>query len=428
MKKIKAIIMGYGDRGQIYAGYAEKAPDRFEVVGVVDPDPIRAEKAKKRFSLREDMCFTDPEEFYRKGKLCDAVINATMDKLHYETTVPLLRAGYHVLLEKPVSGDVNELKELARLAKENGVVLMVCHVLRYAPFYRKIKEILLSGEIGEVRHIHCEERVALPHVLSSYIRGKWNSESQCGSGMLMAKCCHDIDLIVWLKNSFGLDRITSVGSRRFFTSANKPSGAGSRCLVDCGVEEECPYSCRKLYLDRDEFPFLVWTGVEGKDWTEITDGKEREELLKTVNPHGKCCFEDKDLVDQQSVILSFRDGSTATLDMTGGTARPGRSIFISGTKGEIEGFLENNRFTVRLYDAQTAGYREREVEIREDVSGAHSGGDHRLAEDFVSTVAGEKRSVSCTDIDQSIAGHIAVIGAEISRKTDRTVRFDELFG
>jgi len=427
MNKVKAIIMGFGDRGQVYAEYAKKAPERFEIVGVVDPDTVRVEKAKKLYGLSDDMCFTDPQKFYAKGKICDAVINATMDSLHFKTTVPLLNAGYNVLLEKPVSNSPEELMELSRLAKQNNVVLMICHVLRYAPFYKKIKQLLLSGEIGNVKHMHLAENVAIYHVLSSYIRGKWNSEKECGSGMLMAKCCHDLDLIVWLKGANNeVEKVSSLGSRAFFTSKNKPHGGGTRCLVDCAVEKDCPYSCKKLYLDNDVYPFLIWTGVDGKDWSEVTDRHLREELLKTVNPHGKCCFEDKDLVDQQSVIVMFKDGSTASLDMTGGVSRPGRSIHIVGTTGEIEGFLEENKFVVRKYDPDTLGYTERTVEISEDVSGAHSGGDLRLAEDFVSAVLKQPKSVSCTDIDDSISGHLAVIAAEQSRKTDKTVYLDTL--
>ncbi|MBQ9480687.1 MAG: Gfo/Idh/MocA family oxidoreductase [Clostridia bacterium] len=426
MKKIKAVIMGFGDRGQVYAEYAEKRPDVFEIAGVVDPDPVRVEKAKKRYNLKEEYCFTDPAEFYARDKFCDAVINATMDSLHYATTAPLLEKGYNVLLEKPVSSNPSELRDLARRAKENGVTLMVCHVLRYAPFYREIKKVILSGEIGDIRHIYLAENVAVYHMLSSYIRGKWSSESECGSGMLMAKCCHDLDLAVWLKGNSRPKAVTSVGSRRFFNAANKPAGGGTRCLTDCRIERECPYSCRKLYLENDVYPFLVWTGVEGKDWSEVTDLKEREELLKTVNPHGKCCFEDKDLVDQQSVLILFGDGSTATLDMIGGVTRPGRNIHIVGETGEIEGFLEDNVFFTRKYLPETTGYSETKTIITEDVSGAHSGGDLRLVKDFVATVSGGERSPSCTDIEDSIDGHLVAVAAEISRKTGKTVFTDML--
>ncbi|MDR1094348.1 MAG: Gfo/Idh/MocA family oxidoreductase [Clostridiales bacterium] len=426
MKKITATVMGFGDRGQIYARYAKMRPDLFEIVGVVDPNPVKLEKAKREYNLKTENCYSDPAEFYRKSRQCDAVINATMDRLHYETTPPLLEKGYHVLLEKPVASDPRELLDLERAAKENRRVLMVCHVLRYAPFYRRIKELLAKGAIGRIKHIYACENVAVYHMLSAYVRGKWSAENACGSGMLMAKCCHDLDLLVWLNAGAKPVTVASVGVRGEFTAKNKPAGAGTRCLSDCAAEDSCPYSARKLYIKNDVYPFLIWNDLPGRDW----DGVElplREKLLKTVSPHGECAFADKDLVDSQSTLVTFDNGSTATLDMLGGVSRPGRNMHIVGSTGEIEGFLESNRFAVRRYDADSTGYKEETREITEDVSGAHSGGDLRLVEDFVSMLSDGPRSVSCTDISDSVIGHLLAIAAEKSRKENRMVSFADFF-
>ncbi len=425
MKKVTAVIMGFGDRGQIYAEYALRAPDKFEIAGCVEPDPVRLEKAKKLYNLKDENCFLRPEDFYAREKFCDAVINATMDSLHVKTTLPLFKMGYDVLLEKPVTSDPSELKALQKAAKEHKRVLMICHVLRYAPFYLKIKNLLLGGELGKLEHIYCSENVGIAHMLSSYVRGKWGSEAECGSGMLMAKCCHDLDLIVWLAGGAEPDDVFSFGTRSVFCEENKPKGAGSRCLTDCKIEKDCPYSAKKLYLDNNEFPFLVWANVPNKDWTQVNDYEERKKLLETVNPHGKCAYVNRDLVDHQSVLVRFNSGITATLDMTGGASRAGRRIHIVCSRGEIEGFLEDNEFTVRRYNAERASYTSETVRITEDVSGAHSGGDLRLAADFAARVAGETPSVSCTSIDDSVIGHLLVIGAETSRKERRTVRLSE---
>ena len=424
MKVIRAVIMGFGDRGQIYASYSKKSPETFQIVGVVDPDPIRLKKAKELYNIKEEYCFSDPSEFYAREKICDVVINATMDNLHIKTTLPLLKKGYDVLLEKPITNDASELAELKKVADESGRILMICHVLRYAPFYVKIKKRLLKGDLGKIENIFCSENVCIPHVLSSYIRGKWNSESECGSSMLMAKCCHDLDLIVWLKNGVKAKSVSSFGSRSVFTTANKPEAAGSRCLTDCPIEKDCPYSAKKLYLDNDRFPFLVWVNVPGKDWTQVSF-EEKTEQLKTVNPHGACAYLDKDLVDHQSVMIEFEDGTTATLNMTGGTSRAGREIHIVCQYGEIQGFLESNKFVVRKYNPDSTEYDEETVLITEDTSGAHSGGDLRLVEDFVARVSGNVPSVSCTTIEDSIEGHMLVIAAEKSRKNHVIVDMSE---
>ncbi len=93
MKKVTAVIMGFGDRGQIYAEYARRAPEKFEIAGCVEPNPVRLEKAKKLYNLKDENCFLRPEDFYAREKFCDAVINATMDGLHVKTSLPLFKAG-----------------------------------------------------------------------------------------------------------------------------------------------------------------------------------------------------------------------------------------------------------------------------------------------------------------------------------------------
>jgi predicted dehydrogenase len=298
---------------------------------------------------------------------------------------------------------------------------MICHVLRYAPFYVKVKDILMKKTLGEIQSVYCSENVWIPHILASYIRGKWNSEKACGSGMLMAKCCHDIDLIVWLVNDQPA-AVSSFGARSVFNAARKPAGAGERCL-DCSIESTCPYSAKKLFLENDLFGFLVWSGVAGKDWSQVTP-EEKLHSMKTDNPHGACAYCDKDLVDHQTVSILFENGATALLNMTGGASRAGRELHIVCERGEIEGFLEGNSFVVRQFNADMGAHIEEKVEITEDVSGAHSGGDLRLVEDFVATLAGGTPSISCTSIEDSVVGHQIVIAAEKSRKEKRTVHFN----
>lgn len=423
MKKITAVIMGFGDRGQIYASYAQKGPEKFQIIGVVDPDPIRLKKAKKLYDLNDSNCFLNPEDFYKREKFCDVVINATMDNLHVKTTIPLLKAGYDVLLEKPITSNEQELFMLEKTAKQSGRILMICHVLRYAPFYVKIKNILDGGSLGKIQNVFCSENVWIPHVLASYIRGKWSSEQACGSGMLMAKCCHDLDMIVWLCGGAKAKAVSSFGTRSVFTEENKPAGAGTRCLVDCKLQKDCPYSAKKLYIENNLFPFLVWANIKGKDWTEVSE-EEKIHSLKTDNPHGSCAYQAKDLVDHQSVLIEFKNGITATLNMTGGASRAGRELHIVCERGEIEGFLESNEFKVRKFNADKAICNEETVFITEDVSGVHSGGDLRLVADFVARVSGETPSISCTSIEDSVEGHLITIAAEKSRKEGRTVFFD----
>ena len=271
-KQITAIIVGAGHRAILYSLYALEHPDELKIVGVADPDPIRRKKVAEMHGFGEEMCFRSAEELAARPKLADAVINGTMDRQHVPTAVPLLRAGYDMLLEKPFAISEEEVYYLYKVVKETGRKVMICHVLRYAPFYVAIKQRLLSGEIGDIINIQATEHVSYHHLAVSFVRGKWGNEEKCGAPMLLAKCCHDMDLIMWLKSGVSPKQIASFGSDFQFDPAKKPAGAGKRCLVDCQCEETCLYSAKKHYLDHpDRWAFYVWDCLENIEEPTLED-------------------------------------------------------------------------------------------------------------------------------------------------------------
>jgi predicted dehydrogenase len=264
MQKVSVVVIGFGDRAVAYTKYALNNPDRLEVKAVIDPNPFRRELAKEMFKLSDEFLFDNMEDCLKLGKIADAVINGTMDELHIPTSIPFLKLGYDMLLEKPITNNKEDLLHLKKVADENGCKLMICHVLRYTPFYLKIKEIILSGEIGEIVELETNEMVGVSHASASYIRGKWNNRKKCGSSMLLAKCCHDADLLCWFNNTTKPVKAVSFGGRRYFIEKNAPKQSGSRCLLDCQIEKECPYSCKKLLIDNDYFSQYSFTVLNKK--------------------------------------------------------------------------------------------------------------------------------------------------------------------
>lgn len=421
MKKLYAAIVGYGNRGQIYADYSLDEPEEFGVAAIIDPNDFKLQEAKKRYGLSDECLFHTFQEFVDSGVYCDFVVNATMDQYHYETAMKILDEGYDMLMEKPIVPNKEQLQDIANLAKEKNAKVFVCHVLRYTPFYRKIKELLNEGAIGEIMTMELNEHVCRPHFLSSYVRGKWNSEEACGSGFLLAKSCHDMDLICWLNNESVPTKVASFGNRSRFLPQNAPEGAAEFCQ-DCKYEKECPYSAVDLYLEKNDMPFLVWDRLN-KPLDEITQ-EEKAEFLKH-DIYGKCAYTcGGDIVDRQNLIISFENGSLASFNMVGGATLAGRFIHIVGTMGEIEGVLETNKITLRTYA------RERLMGIDETMDvhpinnvkfGGHSGGDYAIMHDLVRYLSGDKSSISITSIEDSINGHLCVYAAEESRKTQNFV-------
>lgn len=437
MKKVKAVILGYGDRSFCYSKYAFAEPDELEITGVIDVNAFKLSLAKERFGLTDDALYASLDDFLKKGVACDVVINGTMDQMHYETSVKLLKAGYNLLLEKPVTGNPKELLEIRDLAKANGCKVVVCHVLRYTPFYRKIKEIIDSGEIGKVVDMQLNEHVWHGHFVNSYVRGKWRSEKECGSGLLLAKCCHDTDLMCWLNNATVPTDVSSFGSRSFYCPENAPKGSAEYCK-DCKVKDECMFDAYKFELKMDCCPQYTWAAIN-KPIDEITV-EEKEKFLES-DEYGKCVFKtDMDIVDRQCVSVKFKNGSVGTLNMVGGASKAGRHIHVICEYGEIIGYIEDNKITYRKFNknAMNAKYTKDEdmytdtvIDAGVDLSSGnnsvtgHYGGDYYIMRDLVRYLSGESTSVSTTVIDDSVNSHLICYAAEKSRKERCVVNIKE---
>lgn len=424
-KQIKVVVVGMGKRANIYSSYSLKYPERLKIVGVVDPDPVRIELAKKRFGVPQENCFTNLEDFIQRDKFADAVINGTLDHLHVVTSIPILRKGYDLLLEKPFAVNQEEMEQLVRVTNEEKRKVVICHVLRYTPFYRSIKEHLLKKEIGDIIHIEMAEHVSYHHMAVSYVRGKWRSPKLCHAPMLLAKSCHDLDIMSWMLGNLKPIAVASFGNDAQFLPDKKPEGAGSRCMADCPYVESCRFSAYTNYIAHPiRWSNYTWRCLEAEGETDIM---RKIASMRTDNPYGKCvwdCERDGN-VDHQSVVIHFENSVIGTFNMVGGTAVPERKIRIIGTLGEITGTFETSTYTVRKIDAASAsGYSEEtyDLKVSGDMVGAfggHGGGDERLVEDFVEYMNGAEPSVSCTDLNDSVLSHRLVFTAESSRKTGK---------
>lgn len=428
MKKLWTAIVGYGNRGQVYADYSLDCPDELGIAAIIDPNEFKLSEAKKRYNLPDDRLFKTFEEFLEKKIDCDFVVNATMDQIHYETAMKILDAKYDMLMEKPIVPNEQQLMAIKHKADESGCKVFICHVLRYTPYYRKIKQIILSGEIGDIVSMEMNEHVCIAHYLTAYVRGKWNNEINCGSGFLLAKCCHDLDLMCWLNNETEPEKVTSFGTRSQFVKEKKPEGAAEYCY-QCKHERDCPYSAIKLYMEMNAMPFLTWDRLN-KPLDEITD-EEKMEFLKN-DIYGKCAYDNLgDLVDRQNILVSFKNGSCCNFMLIGGAIKADRYLHIVGTRGEIEGKLESDKFTlIRYADGKFWGKSE-EIDVHNEVIcnaqfGGHNGGDFAIMHDLVAYYNGDTSSVSITKLDDSINGHLCIYAAEKSRKEKTIVEIDLL--
>jgi predicted dehydrogenase len=282
---------------------------------------------------------------------------------------------------------------------------------------------VLAGEIGEIVSVLTVENVSYHHMAVGFVRGKWNRR-QRSNPMLLAKCCHDLDLICWIKSGMAPRRVASHGSLQYFRPEKAPPDSGTRCLVDCQIQDTCPYSARKHYIEQDLWRFYAWESLE-----HIEDLTVDEKLasLRTDNPYGRCVWRcDNDVVDHQSVIVAFEDGCVATHNMVGGASRPCRVMHLIGTEGEIEGTLEEGGFVVRHPDAR-AGHEYVETRVDVNVSrDMHGGGDFRLVKDFLSVLRGEPPSISTTHISDSVYSHLIAYAADRAMREHCVVEIERM--
>ncbi len=412
---MKLAIIGAGQRGTIYAHYAYEK-NKAEIVAVVDTDPEKGEAAAAKFKIPAERVFTNVDDFYKLGKIADAVIIATMDRDHYRHVLPAIDLGYDILLEKPISPDIRECLEIQRRAHEKNVKIVVCHVLRYTQFFATIKQIIDSGELGRVVTVQHAENVGNFHFAHSFVRGNWRNSDE-SSPIIMQKSCHDMDILLWLLDT-DCDKVVSFGDLTFFRKENAPEGSTERCL-DCPVADTCRFDGRKAYLPiRGEWPAAV-----------LTSDQSEEGILKALRegPYGRCVFRcDNNVCDQQVTTIQFKNGVTATFHLSGLTNKMHRTIKIMCENGDIFGDDAQDFITVTHYSANVQYKGEVRKVMIDNEEGFHGGGDYRLTMDFLSALENRDQEESRSSIDRSIESHLMAYAAEKSRISGEVINLEDL--
>ncbi|WP_199509972.1 Gfo/Idh/MocA family protein [Nucisporomicrobium flavum] len=400
-------LVGAGLRGQTYARHAV-ATGRARVVAVAEPDPHRRESVAAEFGIDPANVHTDWTGLAAGPRLADAAIVATQDRLHAGPAIRLAEIGYHILLEKPMAPTDEEASAIAEAAVRHGVILAVCHVLRYTAYTKLVKGLVDDGRIGRLVSFDHLEPVGWWHQAHSFVRGHWRRTGTSGP-MLLTKSCHDLDWLVHVTGRVPA-RIASFGSLTHFTAADRPDGAADRCL-DCPVEPDCPYSAKRLY-------FAALADPEQHFWplgavTAEATAPALTEALRT-GPYGRCVYAcDNDVVDHQVVTMEYADGATGTFTMSAFTPMEHRRTRLMGTHG----YLEGDGRTVRHVDFRTG--REETLDSAAlggpSAADGHGGGDEGLTEAFLAAVEAGDPSLITSDAAQSLASHRVVWAAERAR-------------
>ncbi|KZS97541.1 NAD-P-binding protein [Sistotremastrum niveocremeum HHB9708] len=426
---VTVAIIGCGERGLAYAGYALRNPTRCKVVAVVDPRPFRRSEFAKAHSVQPNLVFKTWQDFeaastasvqQHSKKLCDALVVAVGDALHAPVVTALAKQGYHILCEKPMAVTIQDCMRMYREVSDAKIIFGMGHVLRYSPYSQAITDIIQSGSLGQLINAVQIEPVGYFHFAHSYVRGNWHSEA-LSSFSLMTKSCHDIDILChWMKPATPV-RVSSFGSLSHFRKDRKPAEAGDakRCL-DCPIKEECPYSAKRIYLDRISKGYDLWPVRPLVD--ELPDIENITDALKN-GPYGVCVYESpNDVCDHQVVNIEFSNGSTVSFTMVAFTDTIcERETRLHFTHGEIIGNM--SYFTVSDFRKPAGKDRTRMVRPQSD-GGGHGGGDTGLMRSFVNAVTAKDQSILGTDVGEVLNSHLTVFAAEKARRTHSVVEMD----
>ena len=458
-KPLKAILFGAGARGaESYGPYAIAHPDQIQFIAVAEPRTSRRETFAALHSIPRERCFETWQQALEREIPADVVINCTQDQMHAESSIPALQAGYDMLLEKPIAHTLKDAISIIQAAEQAGRYLQICHVLRFTDFFNKIKSLLDDNRLGQVITISHRENVAAWHMSHSFVRGNWRSAER-SSPMILAKCCHDLDLLTWFTGEAPRS-LSSFGSLEHFIPGNAPPGAPPRCTDGCPVEESCPFYAPAIYIDLAPFkyalsqsknplykliagqslkhpksiqalsfvipPLRELTEYKGLPRSAISDDPGNvESLMKALRegPYGRCVYHcDNDVVDHQDVMMEFPSGITATLTMHGHSHEEGRTLRIDGSQASLLAKFSFHRSFIEIHH-----HRSMKVEVFEFPSTVeqlgHGGGDFGIMRDFVRNI--KDRKISGISARESLESHFMAFAAEQSRLDQTKVNMAE---
>ena len=378
---------------------------------MAEPDAERREVLAKDHQIPASACFPDWKSAHSARVQADVAIISTNDHDHADPAVAFLNSGYHLLLEKPMAPNLEDCRRIVEAANRAEGYSSVCHVLRYTAYFRKLKSLIDQGCVGELINVRHLEPINFWHFAHSFVRGNWGN-SQKTSPLILAKCCHDMDILLYLVGRQP-KAIQSFGGLHHFREEQAPVGAADRCW-DCGAESNCPYSAKRFYGNFLKESYHGWP-------LDVVTSSFTETALKEAldqGPYGRCVYKcDNDVCDHQVVNVEFDGGVTASMTATAFTERPARETEVFGSHGSLKGdgeMIVHQDFVTR-----------KETFYKIESQGHHLGGDDGMLEEFYSAIHQQNPALISSSPKVSLKSHEMALWAEESRRTGKIMTWPE---
>ncbi len=422
-RRRKYVNVGVGSRSRMYlSAITDTFKDGNELVGVCDVNPgrldvaanfVAANGAKPRKYLAADF-----DKMLKELKP-DCVIVTTPDAFHDEYIVRALDAGCDCLTEKPLTITAEKAQRIIDACKRNNRSVRVMFNYRYSPPRTQVKDLLMSGVIGDVMSVDFHWLLNTVHG-ADYFR-RWHSQKEMSGGLMIHKASHHFDLVNWWLGSEP-ELVLANGKREYYTpKMAKRMGLEShheRCLT-CPEKAKCTF-----YLDIEK----------DKNFKALyRDNEQHDGYFRD-----RCVFRpDISIEDTMNVIVKYRTGATLSYSLNAFNAWEGYTIAFNGTKGRLEHRIneggqvsagaanyqgeDNDAISTRVIPLRG---QPQNIEVWTG-KGGHGGGDIVMLTEVFGTAEADKYKRAA---DQRSGLYSSLIGVAANKcfATGNPVKIDEL--
>lgn len=379
MKKIGVGLIGCGNRTRSVVRELVQATDKTEIVALHDPNPHSIREAHREFGSQARV-YEDFQSLVSDPRV-EWVMVGSWNCHHAMHAIAAFQAGKHVYCEKPLALSVKDCLAMRDAWRASGRMFTIGFTLRYSPHYRRLKEILTAGTIGRILSMEFNETLDFNH--GGYIHADWRRKTEWAGSHLLEKCCHDLDIVNWLTESVAV-KAASFGGCDFFTAANAhyPERIGGRAARTDA--------------------FMTWNDP-------TMHGNIR-------NPFN----DDKDILDNQVVILQYANGARSTFHTNCSCAIPERRLYICGTDGTLRADVVNGRIEVKRI-----GFDTTLEDLSTDVSGGHGGGDSVLGVSLADSMLNGAKPI--TSLEDGLRAAFTAFGIDEAQRTGKVVDLSPLW-
>jgi predicted dehydrogenase len=418
-------IVGLGSRHELYQDGIEKTHARWaEFVGVCDSNPGRVELARRRSAqngapVPPGYAAVDFGRMLAETKPAVVVV-ATVDAAHHDYIVRAMEAGCDVITEKPMTTDADKCRQILDACRRTGRHCRVTFNYRYSPPRSQVKDVLMSGEIGEVLSVDFHWLLNTHHG-ADYFR-RWHSQKKNSGGLLVHKSTHHFDLVNWWLGAVPVS-VMATGKREFYTPAMARrfglSGPHERCHT-CPEKTQCGF-----FMDLAASPSLKALYLD----CEKNDGYFRD----------RCVFRpDIDIEDTMNVVVSYDNGATLSYSLNAFNAWEGYTVAFNGTKGRLEHTVVESTYINGTETVQggivDGGVTTRVIPLRGEARdvrpwtavGDHGGGDRLMLEDIFLPDAPADKYLRAADERAGACSILVGIAANRCLETGASVRVADL--